>query len=117
RQQMAAGDLIDVVQPHRHRHVLGVTAEATHDDVAAAVAAAKAAAPGWRSMPFEERAAVFLRAADLLAGPWRDTLNGATMLGQSKTCYQAEIDSACELIDFLRFNVHFGWQLLADQPR
>ena len=67
-------------------------------------------------LPFAERAAIFLRAADLLAGPWRDTLNAATMLGQSKTCYQAEIDSACELIDFLRFNVHFGQRLLEDQP-
>ena len=62
----------------------------------------------WRALPFEERAAIFLRAAELLAGPWRDTLNAATMLGQSKTAIQAEIDSACELIDFLRFNVHFA---------
>ncbi len=116
-QRMGAGDPIDVVQPHRHRQVLGVTHNATSNDAAAAVAAAKKAAPMWRALPYEERAAVFLRAADLLAGPWRDTLNGATMLGQSKTCYQAEIDSACELIDFLRFNVHFGQQLLADQPR
>jgi 1-pyrroline-5-carboxylate dehydrogenase len=115
-QRMAAGDPIEVVQPHRHRHVLGVTADATVEDAAAAVAAAKAAAPAWRALPYEERAAIFLRAAELLAGPWRDTLNGATMLGQSKTCYQAEIDAACELIDFLRFNVHFGRQLLADQP-
>ena len=116
-ERMGGGPAIDVVQPHRHRHVLGVTHNATNDDAAAAVAAAKRAAPMWRSMPFEERAAIFLRAADLLAGPWRDTLNGATMLGQSKTCYQAEIDSACELIDFWRFNVHFGQHLLGDQPR
>ena len=116
-QRMGTGDPIDVVQPHRHRQVLGVTHNATSNDAAAAVAAAKKAAPMWRALPYAERAAVFLRAADLLAGPWRDTLNGATMLGQSKTCYQAEIDSACELIDFLRFNVHFGQQLLADQPR
>ncbi len=116
-QRMGGGPAIDVVQPHRHRHVLGVTHNATNEDAAAAVAAAKRAAPMWRALPFEERAAIFLRAADLLAGPWRDTLNGATMLGQSKTCYQAEIDSACELIDFFRFNVHFGHQLLADQPR
>ena len=115
-QRMGGGPAIDVVQPHRHRHVLGVTHNATNDDAAAAVAAAKRAAPMWRALPFEERAAIFLRAADLLAGPWRDTLNGATMLGQSKTCYQAEIDSACELMDFWRFNVHFGQQLLADQP-
>jgi len=116
RQRMGGGEPIEVVQPHRSRHVLGVMHNATAEDVGAAVAAAKAAAPGWRALPYEERAAVFLRAADLLAGPWRDTLNAATMLGQSKTCHQAEIDAACELIDFLRFNVHFGHKLLADQP-
>jgi len=116
RQRMGGGEAIDVVQPHTHRHVLGVTHNATNEDAAAAVAAAKRAAPAWRALPYEQRAAIFLRAADLLAGPWRDTLNGATMLGQSKTCYQAEIDAACELIDFLRFNVHFGRNLLADQP-
>src|SRR5690606_23786440 len=116
RPRMAGGQSFDVVMPHRHSHVLGVTGNATHEDVAAAVEAAKRAAPMWRSMPYAERAAIFLRAADLLAGPWRDTLNAATMLGQSKTCFQAEIDSACELIDFFRFNVHFGQQLLADHP-
>jgi 1-pyrroline-5-carboxylate dehydrogenase len=115
-QRMGGGAAIDVVTPHRHSHVLGVTHNATNEDVAAAVAAAKRAAPMWRALPYAERAAIFLRAADLLAGPWRDTLNAATMLGQSKTCYQAEIDSACELIDFFRFNVHFGQKLLADQP-
>ncbi|WP_018254089.1 L-glutamate gamma-semialdehyde dehydrogenase [Salinispora mooreana] len=115
-QRMAGGASIDVVQPHRHAHVLGVTAHATHDDARAAVQAAKNAAPGWRALPFAERAAIFLRAADLLAGPWRDTLNAATMLGQSKTAFQAEIDSACEFIDFLRFNVHFARRLLAEQP-
>ena len=114
--RMAGGDAIDVVQPHRHAHVLGVTHNTTTADATEAVAAAKRAAPMWRAMPFAERAAIFLRAADLLSGPWRDTLNAATMLGQSKTCYQAEIDSACELIDFLRFNVHFGQKLLEDQP-
>lgn len=117
RQRMAAGEPIDVVQPHRHRHVLGVTHNATTADAAAAVDAAKRAAPVWRDLPFSERAAVFLRAADLLAGPWRDTLNAATMLGQSKTAIQAEIDAACELIDFLRFNVHFAQQILAEQPK
>jgi 1-pyrroline-5-carboxylate dehydrogenase len=116
RQAMAGGSAIDVVMPHRHRHVLGVTHNTTEQDAAAAVAAARHAAPVWRSMPFAERAAIFRRAADLLSGPWRDTLNAATMLGQSKTCYQAEIDSACELIDFLRFNVYFGQRLLEDQP-
>ncbi|GAB3863015.1 L-glutamate gamma-semialdehyde dehydrogenase [Dactylosporangium cerinum] len=117
KQRMAAGEPIDVVQPHNHRHVLGVTHNATTGDAADAVEAAKRAAPGWRDLPFSERAAVFLRAADLLAGPWRDTLNAATMLGQSKTAIQAEIDAACELIDFLRFNVHFAQQILAEQPK
>jgi 1-pyrroline-5-carboxylate dehydrogenase len=116
RQQMAGGGRIEVVQPHRHSAVLGMSANATADDVAAAVDAALAAGPAWRDLPFDERAAVLLRAADLLAGPWRDTLNAATMLGQSKTCYQAEIDAACELIDFLRFNVHFGRSILDMQP-
>jgi 1-pyrroline-5-carboxylate dehydrogenase len=116
QQKMAGGEAIDVVQPHKHAHVLGVTHNATNADAAAAVTAAKKAAPMWRELPFEDRAAIFLKAAELLAGPWRDTLNAATMLGQSKTVYQAEIDSACELIDFLRFNVHFGHKLLGEQP-
>lgn len=115
-QRMAGGASIDVVQPHRHAHVLGVTGHATHDDARAAVQAAKDAASDWRALPFAERAAIFLRAAELLAGPWRDTLNAATMLGQSKTAFQAEIDAACEFIDFLRFNVHFARRLLAEQP-
>jgi 1-pyrroline-5-carboxylate dehydrogenase len=116
RQVMAGGPPIEVVQPHRRHEVLGVTGNASKADAAAAVEAAKRAAPGWRALPFSERAAVFLRAAELLAGGWRDTLNAATVLGQSKSCYQAEIDSACELIDFLRFNVAFGEGLLRAQP-
>jgi 1-pyrroline-5-carboxylate dehydrogenase len=115
-QRMASGAAIEVVQPHRHQHVLGVTHNATNADAAAAVTAAKKAAPMWRALSYADRAAIFLRAADLLAGPWRDTLNGATMLGQSKSVYQAEIDAACEFIDFLRFNVHFGQKLLGEQP-
>lgn len=114
--RMGGGAAIDVVQPHKHGHVLGVTHNATNADADAAVTAAKKAAPLWREMSFEDRAAIFLKAADLLAGPFRDTLNAATMLGQSKTAYQAEIDAACELIDFLRFNVHFARNLLAEQP-
>ena len=112
----AQGDPIAVVQPHNHAAVLGTTREASRADVQAAVDAALAAAPAWRETSYDDRAAVLLRAAELLAGPWRDTLNGATMLGQSKTAYQAEIDSACELIDFLRFNVAFGRQVLEEQP-
>ena len=116
RQAMARGERIEVVQPHRHSAVLGVTAESDAGEWQTAVGAALAAAPAWRETSFDDRAAVLLRAADLLAGPWRDTLNTATMLGQSKTVHQAEIDSACELIDFLRFNVAFGRKILAEQP-
>ncbi|MGZ4617698.1 MAG: L-glutamate gamma-semialdehyde dehydrogenase [Frankiaceae bacterium] len=116
RHRMGAGTPIDVVAPHRHSMFLGTMGQATPDDVTAAIEAAGRAAPGWRAMSFEDRAAVFLRAADLLVGPWRDTLNAATMLGQSKSCYQAEIDAACELIDFWRYNVAFARRILADQP-
>ncbi|AHD24043.1 1-pyrroline-5-carboxylate dehydrogenase (plasmid) [Rhodococcus pyridinivorans SB3094] len=110
------GRSINVVQPHRHTAILGTFTNADVQDIQDAVAAATAAAPVWRSLSFEDRAAVFLRAADLLSGPWRETLAAATMLGQSKTAYQAEIDTPCELIDFWRFNVHFARQILADQP-
>jgi 1-pyrroline-5-carboxylate dehydrogenase len=114
--RMGGGARVDVVAPHRHEIVLGQTAQATNDDVQAAIGAALTAAPGWRALPFDERAAVFLRAADLLSTTWRDTINAATMLGQSKTVQQAEIDAACELADFLRFNVHFARQILEEQP-
>lgn len=111
-----AGATVNVVQPHRHSAVLGTLTLAEPQDVRDAVEAAAAAAPGWRSLPFEDRAAIFLRAADLLSGPWRETIAAATMLGQSKTAYQAEIDAPCELVDFWRFNVHFARQILAEQP-
>ncbi|WP_116045769.1 L-glutamate gamma-semialdehyde dehydrogenase [Amycolatopsis palatopharyngis] len=114
--RLAGGAPFDVVQPHDHGHVLGVSAQATKEDVADAVAAAKGAAAEWSELPFDERAAVFLRAADLIAGPYRDSLNAATMLGQSKSIQQSEIDAACELIDFLRFNVHYARRILAEQP-
>jgi len=116
RQVHGDGKPVDVVQPHARRSVLGTLRNATTDDARAAVDAALAAGPAWRDLPYDERAAIFLAAAELLSGPWRQTLNAATMLGQSKTAYQAEIDAACELIDFLRFNVHFGAQILAEQP-
>ncbi|MGI8459303.1 MAG: L-glutamate gamma-semialdehyde dehydrogenase [Propionibacteriaceae bacterium] len=112
----ASGAIENVVQPHRHAAVLGSYANADRSDVSDAIEASAAAAPGWRDLPFDERAAVFLRAADLLSGPWRETIAAATMLGQSKTAYQAEIDSPCELIDFWRFNVAFAAQIMADQP-
>jgi 1-pyrroline-5-carboxylate dehydrogenase len=116
RQRLGGGERIAVLQPHNHRHVLGTLGNATGEDVAAAIAAARDAAPGWRALSFDDRAAIFLKAAGLLAGPWRATVNAATILGQSKSVYQAEIDAACELIDFWRYNVHFARRLLAEQP-
>jgi 1-pyrroline-5-carboxylate dehydrogenase len=110
------GPKIEVRQPHAHAKVLGVTRGATKTEAAAAVDAAVAAAPAWRELSFDDRAAILLKAADLLAGPWRARINAATMLGQSKTAYQAEIDAACELIDFWRFNVHFARQIIEEQP-
>ncbi len=115
-QRMGGGPRIDVVQPHNHRAVLGVLGSATQQDTRDALAAAREAAPAWRKLSFDDRAAILLRAADLLTGPWRAKLNAATMLGQSKTVHQAEIDAACELADFWRFNVAFARRLLAEQP-
>ena len=115
-QRMGGGERIEVVQPHHHSARLGVLGNATPEDVQLAVDAALKAAPGWRELSFDDRAAVFLRAADLMAGPWRETIAAATMLGQSKTVQQAEIDAPCELVDFWRFNVHFARQILAEQP-
>ncbi|MFT3874724.1 MAG: L-glutamate gamma-semialdehyde dehydrogenase [Nocardioides sp.] len=116
RKVAGKGAEIQVVQPHDHQHVLGVLRSAGEPEAKAAIKAATEAAPAWRALPLDERAAVLLRAADLLAGPWRAKLNAATMLGQSKTAWQAEIDSACELIDFWRFNAHFAKQIAAEQP-
>jgi 1-pyrroline-5-carboxylate dehydrogenase len=116
RERTGAGEPIDVVAPHNYRHVLGTMRNATGEDVADAIEAAQAAAPGWRALSFDDRAAILLKAADLLSGPWRATMNAATILGQSKSVYQAEIDAACELIDFWRYNVHFGRRLLAEKP-
>jgi 1-pyrroline-5-carboxylate dehydrogenase len=116
RAVMGSGDRVPVVQPHNHQRVLGEFGNATDADVLAAISAAGSAARAWRALSFSDRAAVFLRAAELLAGPWRSTLNAATILGQSKSVLQAEIDAACEMIDFWRYNVTFGRQLLAEQP-
>jgi 1-pyrroline-5-carboxylate dehydrogenase len=112
----ASGESFEVTMPSEHSHILGHAANATRADATDAITAALAAAPGWAELSFEQRAAVFLRAADLLAGPWRDTLNAATMLGQGKTVQQAEIDAACELIDFWRFNVAFARRIFEEQP-
>jgi 1-pyrroline-5-carboxylate dehydrogenase len=116
RRVIGTGKKIEVRQPHAHKAVLGILRNVTVADAQAAVDAAMTAAPAWRALSFDDRAAIFLKAADLLAGPWRARVVAATMLGQSKTCYQAEIDAACELIDFWRFNVHFARQILAQQP-
>ena len=114
--RLGGGELVDVVQPHRRQAKLGTLANATADDVRQAIDAAASAAASWQHTSFDDRAAIFLKAADLLSGPWRATLNAATMLGQSKTAYQAEIDSACEMADFWRFNVASGRQILEEQP-
>jgi len=110
------GKTIKVVAPHEHGRVLAQAHLADPALIARAVDTACEAQHAWAAMPFADRAAVFLKAADLLAGPWRATVNAATMLGQSKTAFQAEIDSACELIDFFRFNVHFAERLYEEQP-
>ena len=114
--RLGGGAPISVVQPHRKDAQLGTLSDATAEDVREAVAAALEAAAAWQRLSFDERAAIFLKAADLLTGPWRATLNAATMLGQSKTAYQAEIDSACEMADFWRFNVGFAREILEQQP-
>lgn len=114
--EVRTGKLAPVVQPHDHRHVLADYHQAGADQVREAIAAALEARKGWAAMRWEERCAIFLKAADLLAGKYRFLLNGATMLSASKSAYQAEIDSACELIDFLRFNCAYAQQIYAEQP-
>ena len=114
--EIRSGNTLDVVCPHDHAHKLGVCHQVSEDDVAAAVVAARQAWEEWSVMPWESRAAVFLKAAELLGGPWRDTINAATMLGQSKTAYQAEIDAAAEQCDFWRFNAYFMQQIYEGQP-
>ncbi|HEX4600056.1 MAG TPA: L-glutamate gamma-semialdehyde dehydrogenase [Gemmatimonadales bacterium] len=110
------GRTVELVMPHCHRHVLATVHQAGPVEIEAAIAAARAAWRDWSTWDFERRAAVFLKAADLLATRYRPIVNAATMLGQSKTAHQAEIDAACELIDFFRFNVHFAERLYAEQP-
>jgi 1-pyrroline-5-carboxylate dehydrogenase len=114
--EVRTGRTAPVVMPHDHDHVLAEFHRGGEAEVAQAIAAAAAAREEWARTPWEARAAVFLRAAELLAGPWRDTLNAATMLGQSKTVYQSEIDAACELPDFWRFNVAYMHRLMSEQP-
>ncbi len=115
-ESIESGDLVDSRSPHAHERRVAQFHQANEGHVNDAIAASKAAQADWAALPWQERAAVFLKAADLLAGPWRDTLNAATMIGQSKNCFQAEIDAACELIDFLRFNVQFAQEIYREQP-
>jgi 1-pyrroline-5-carboxylate dehydrogenase len=113
---VTTGRTFQAVMPHRTSHVLGTVQWAGAGEMELAIEAARLAWPDWSRLPWTERAAVFLRAADLLAGPWRDTVNAATMLGQSKTAHQAEIDAAAELCDFLRFNVAYMTRIYEEQP-
>ncbi len=115
-EDVRTGETRSAVMPHRKEHVLADVHQGGPDEVQRAVDAAAEAWKEWHRWPWEERAAVFLRAAELLAGPWRDTLLAATMLGQSKTAHQAEIDAAAELIDFFRFNVEFMTRIYSEQP-
>jgi 1-pyrroline-5-carboxylate dehydrogenase len=115
-EDVSVRETFESVMPHDKDHVLANVSKGDAKQVQQAIDAASEAWHDWSRTPWEERAAVFLRAAELLAGPWRATLNGATMLGQSKTAHQAEIDSACELIDFWRFNVQFMQRIYEEQP-
>jgi 1-pyrroline-5-carboxylate dehydrogenase len=115
-QEVRTGDVDRAVMPHDHGQVLATFHQGSAETVDQAAKACKAAEKQWQQTPWEHRAAVFLKAADLLAGPWRDRINAATMLGQSKNAFQAEIDAACELIDFFRFNVHYMREIYAEQP-
>jgi 1-pyrroline-5-carboxylate dehydrogenase len=115
-EDVRSGTTREAVMPHEKGHVLADVHQGGAAEVDRAVEAAGTAWQDWHRVPWEERAAVFLRAAELLAGPWRDTINAATMLGQSKTAHQAEIDAACELTDFLRFNVQFMTRIYEEQP-
>lgn len=115
--EIRTGEFETATMPHDHRHVIAKIHRAKPEHVALAIEAASQAKLAWERTPWEERAAIFLRVGELLAGPWRDRINASTMLGQSKTVHQAEIDSACETIDFMRFNVHYMERLYAEQPQ
>jgi 1-pyrroline-5-carboxylate dehydrogenase len=114
--EIRTGSTSNAVMPHRHSHVLATSHRGGADEIKSAIKAATDAHHEWSSTRWEDRASIFLTAAELLATTWRDTLNSATMLDQSKTIYQAEVDAACELADFLRFNVHFAQQIYERQP-
>ena len=114
--EVRSGNTKDIRPPHDHQHLLAKFHEGDKSHVEAAINAALAAKHDWENLPWEQRAAIFLKAADLLAGSYRAKINAATMLGQSKNAFQAEIDGACELIDFLRFNVHYMTEIYQQQP-
>src|SRR5436190_4182569 len=109
-------ETFEAVMPHRKEHVLAKVSKGGASHVAQAIDAAREAHHDWSRLPWEDRAAIFLRASELLSGPWRSTLNAATMLNQSKTAHQAEIDAACELIDFWRYNVDYLTRIYREQP-
>lgn len=113
---ISTGNLKTVVMPHNHKHVLARVHQAGEKELKLAIDAALDAKKSWAAMPYAHRQGIYLKAAELLSGPWRDIINAATMLGQSKTVYQAEIDSACELCDFLRFNVAYADEIYRIQP-
>ncbi|MGY3215229.1 acyl-CoA reductase-like NAD-dependent aldehyde dehydrogenase [Mucilaginibacter sp. HD30] len=115
-QEVRTATKLEIRPPHDHQHVLATFSEGDKGTVHEAIAAALAAKADWEKLSWEQRAAIFLKAAELLAGPYRMKINAATMLGQSKNAYQAEIDAACEMIDFLRFNVHYMTEIYQQQP-
>lgn len=115
-EDIKTGDTVTMSPPHDHKHVIGTYHKAEKKHIELAISSALEARKKWSAMPWEQRAGIFLRAAELIAGPYRSKINAATMLGQSKTVHQAEIDAACELIDFLRFNVQFMTEIYAEQP-
>lgn len=114
--EIRSGEKVTIRPPHNHQHILGYYHKGNQKHIELAIEAALAAKEGWENLSWESRASIFLKAADLIAGPYRFEINAATMLGQSKNAYQAEIDSACELIDFLRFNVKYMQEIYAQQP-
>jgi 1-pyrroline-5-carboxylate dehydrogenase len=114
--EVFTGRVVEVTNPGDHRHVLAKAHLATPELIQEAIQTALAAQAEWAALPWQDRAAVLIKAAELLAGPWRDRINASTMLGQGKTCQQAEIDSACELIDFMRFNARYAQDIMGQQP-
>src|SRR6187431_75080 len=115
-EEIRTGNTKEMTAPFDHKHVVGHYHEAEKEHIEKAITVALTAKKKWANMPWEQRASIFLKAAELLAGPYRAKINAATMIAQAKTIHQAEIDSACELIDFLRFNVQFMTQIYAEQP-